>query len=102
MQGYEKFEEAIQQLVVGRADAVITQDTDAAYRNLRQPDTFEAVYSFPDEQVFGTYFKQDKTELAYAVHGALEELEAAGELEKIAEKEGMPTAGISVAEPVSG
>src|SRR5687767_2901092 len=51
VQGYDKFEEAIQQLVVGRADAVITQDIDASYRNLRQPGTFEAVYSFPDPQV---------------------------------------------------
>jgi polar amino acid transport system substrate-binding protein len=102
VQGYDKFEEAIQQLVVGRADAVITQDIDASYRDLRQPGTFEAVYSFPDQQIFGTYFTKDNQALADAVHGALEELEAAGELEKLAEQEGMPADGIDVAEPVTG
>ena len=102
VQGYDKFEEATQQLVVGRADAVITQDTDASYRDLRQPGTFEAVYSFPDKQVFGTYFKKDKQALADAVHQALVELESSGELKKIAEEEGMPVDGIAVKEPVTG
>jgi polar amino acid transport system substrate-binding protein len=102
VQGYDKFEEAIQQLVVGRADAVITQDIDASYRNLRQPGTFEAVYSFPDQQVFGTYFKKDNQKLADAVHGALEELESAGELKALAEQEGMPADGIAVEKPVTG
>jgi polar amino acid transport system substrate-binding protein len=102
VQGYDKFEEAIQQLVVGRADAVITQDIDASYRNLRQPDTFEAVYSFPDPQVFGTYIKKDNQKLADAIHGALEELESAGELKALAEQEGMPADGIAVEKPVTG
>ena len=102
VQGYEKFEEAIQQLVVGRADAVITQDIDASYRDLRQPGTFEAVYSFPDKQVFGTYFTQDNEALADAVHEILEELESSGELRKLAEQEGMPADGIAVEAPITG
>jgi polar amino acid transport system substrate-binding protein len=102
VQGYDKFEEAVQQLVVGRADAVITQDIDASYRDLRQPGTFEAVYSFPDKQVFGTYFKKDNAELAKAVHGVLEELEQSGRLAELAKQEGMPADGIAVEAPVGG
>lgn len=102
VQGYEKFEEAVQQLVVGRADAVITQDIDASFRSLRQPGTFEAVHSFPDKQVFGTYVTQDNQDLADAIYGALKELESSGELAKLAEQEGMPADGIAVKEPVTG
>jgi polar amino acid transport system substrate-binding protein len=103
VQGYDKFEEAIQQLVVGRADAVITQDIDAAFRALKQPGQFETAYKFPDEETFGAYYKpENAADLGEKLHAALDELEQSGELEKIAEEEGMPADGIGVEQPVGG
>jgi polar amino acid transport system substrate-binding protein len=102
VQGYDKFEEAIQQLVVGRADAVITQDIDAAYRALKQPDQFEASYSFPTAETFGVYYKPDNADLGEKLHAALSELEASKRLAKLAEEEGMPADGIEVDQPVGG
>jgi polar amino acid transport system substrate-binding protein len=102
VQGYDKFEEAIQQLVVGRADAVLTQDIDAAFRALKQPGQFESAYGFPDTETFGVYMKQDNRDLADKLHKALDELQKSGELEKLAKQEGMPTDGIGVEAPVGG
>jgi polar amino acid transport system substrate-binding protein len=103
VQGYDKFEEAIQQLVVGRADAVITQDIDAAFRALKQPGQFETAYKFPDTETFGAYYKpENAADLGNKLHAALQELQESGELAKIAEEEGMPADGIGVEQPVGG
>jgi polar amino acid transport system substrate-binding protein len=102
VQGYDKFEEAIQQLAVGRAEAVITQDIDAAYRALKQPGQFEASYSFPDAETFGVYYKPDNADLGKKLHDAMAELEASGRLAELAEEEGMPADGIKVEQPVGG
>lgn len=102
VQGYDKFEQAIQQLVVGRADAVITQDIDAAFRALKQPDQFESAYGFPDSETFGVYIKPDNGDLENKLHKALDDLQKSGDLERLAKQEGMPTDGIGVKAPVGG
>jgi polar amino acid transport system substrate-binding protein len=100
VQGYDKFDQAIQQLVVGRADAVITQDIDAAFRELAQPGQFEVAYRFPDAETFGVYYRPDNAELGTKLHEVLVQLEQEGELARLAEQEGMPADGIAVQEPI--
>ena len=102
VQGYVKFDEAIQQLAVGRSDVVFTQDTDAAFRDLNQPGQFEVAYRFPDPETFGVYMSRDADALAEELYQALSSLEESGELARIAEEEGMPTEGIKIEEPVGG
>jgi polar amino acid transport system substrate-binding protein len=102
VQGYTKFDQAIQQLGVGRADAVFTQDTDAAFRDLAQPGVFEVAYRFPDAETFGVYMSRDGDALADELYQALSSLEESGELARIAEEEGMPAEGIKIQEPVGG
>ncbi len=53
IQSYPDQTDAIQQLVVGRADATITQDTEAAFRETAQPGQFTIAYTYPDPQTFG-------------------------------------------------
>jgi polar amino acid transport system substrate-binding protein len=100
VQGYERFNEAIQQLAVGRADAVITQDIDAAVRDKKTPGQFEIAYTFPNPETFAVYYKPDKTELGDKIYESLKQLEESGELKKIAEAESMPANGIAVEKPV--
>jgi polar amino acid transport system substrate-binding protein len=100
VQGYEKFNEAIQQLAVGRADAVITQDIDAVAREEKQPGQFEVAYTFPDAETFAVYYKPDNTDLGDKIYASLKQLEESGELKRIAEEESMPATGIAVAKPV--
>jgi polar amino acid transport system substrate-binding protein len=100
VQGYDKFEQAIQQLAVGRADAVITTDLDVAAREAEQPGTFEVGYSFGDATPFGVYYKPDNPELGDSIYEALTQLEDDGELEPIAEANHMLPEGIDIKKPI--
>jgi polar amino acid transport system substrate-binding protein len=100
VQGYDKFNEAIQQVAVGRADAVITQDIDAAARELEQPGTFEIAYSFPDAETFGVYYKPTNPELGNKLYEALTQLDKDGQLAEFAEQNAMPAEGIAVDKPI--
>jgi polar amino acid transport system substrate-binding protein len=100
VQGYDKFNDAIQQVPLGRADAVITQDIDAAARESAQPGVFEIAYRFPDPETFGVYYKPDNPELGEKLYEALAQLEEDGQLAEFAEANTMPVEGIAVDRPI--
>jgi polar amino acid transport system substrate-binding protein len=89
IQTYPKMSDAIQQLVVGRAEAVVTQDTEAAYRSTQQPGEFELAYTYPDALEFGAYFTKDNAEMETALTEALQSLAQDGTLKATAEKFGL-------------
>ena len=68
VQGYERFGEAINQLTVGRADAVFSQDIDAAARQESQPGEFEVAYTFPDAETFAVYYSPDAPEIGEKIY----------------------------------
>jgi polar amino acid transport system substrate-binding protein len=100
VQGYDKFNDAIQQVASGRADAAITQDIDVAAREQEQPGLFETAYTFPDTETFGVYYKPDNPELGEKLYDALTELEQGGQLQEFAEASAMPAEGIAVDQPI--
>jgi polar amino acid transport system substrate-binding protein len=100
VQGYDKFNDAIQQLASGRADAAITQDIDVAAREQQQPGNFEIAYTFPDAETFGVYYKPDNPELGEKLYDALFELDKSGQLQEFAEASAMPAEGIAVDKPI--
>jgi polar amino acid transport system substrate-binding protein len=94
LQTYPKASDAVQQLVVGRADAVLTQDTEAAYRISTQPDTFTVAYRFPASDVFGAFHRAGEQELGTALQSSLAKLRADGTLAKLAAKYKLPADGV--------
>lgn len=96
IQTYPKMSDAIQQLVVERADGVVTQDTEAAYRSSQQPGAFEVAYTYPDAVEFGVYFGQANTEMDAALGEALQTLADDGSLAEIAEQYELPVDGLLV------
>jgi polar amino acid transport system substrate-binding protein len=100
VQGYERFNEAINQLTVGRADAVFSQDIDAAARQESQPGEFEVAYTFPDAETFAVYYSPDAPDIGEKIYEAMKALEESGELEQLAKDNVMPPEGINVQEPV--
>lgn len=69
---YPKQTDAIQQLLVGRVDGVMSQDTEVAYREYQQPGQFATVWSVPLEtpQPYAAYIQpngDDKAKLAAAI-----------------------------------
>jgi polar amino acid transport system substrate-binding protein len=93
IQTYPKASDAVQQLVVGRAVAVYTQDTEAAFRSKAQPDAFEIAYSDPSAETFGIYVRKDQTEVSDGLKTALEKLRQDGSLAEIAKRWGLPESG---------
>jgi polar amino acid transport system substrate-binding protein len=100
VQGYDKFNDAIQQLASGRADAAITQDIDVAAREQQQPGNFEIAYTFPDAETFGVYYRPDSPEIGEKLYEALSELDKSGQLQEFAEASAMPAEGIAVDKPI--
>jgi polar amino acid transport system substrate-binding protein len=93
IQSYPKQSDAIQQLVVGRADATITQDTEAAFRETAQPGQFKIAYTYPDPQTFGIYFQQGSEEMAATLAETVEAMRDDGTLAHVAETWKLPVEG---------
>lgn len=58
--------DTIQQLLVGRAQFVVSQDTEVAYRELQDPGKFEVVFVMPAEdfEPYSAYLRKDNAETA--------------------------------------
>lgn len=93
IQTYPKASDAVQQLVVGRAVAVYTQDTEAAFRSKAQPGQFEIAYADPSAETFGIYLRKDQTELGDGLKSAVEKMRQDGTLAEIAKRWGLPESG---------
>lgn len=93
IQTYPKQTDADQQLVVGRADATITQDTEVAFRETAQPGQFKIAYTYPDKQTFAIYYRQGATTLGSALNQQVEAMRSDGTLAKIATTWNLPEAG---------
>ena len=93
IQTYPKASDAVQQLVVGRADAVYTQDTEAAFRAKAQPGQFEVAYSDPSAETFGIYHRKADADLGTRLQEAVKQLQQQGSLAEIAKRWGLPATG---------
>ncbi len=101
IQTYPKQTDAIQQLVVGRADATITQDTEAAFRELAQPGQFKIAYTYPEKQTFGIYYRPDAA-LGGALEATVEAMRDDGTLAALATTWNLPEEGANYTAAVFG
>lgn len=79
VQTYPKATEVFQQLLIGRAAAIVTNDTEAAYREIVSPGQYRIVHVFPKDELFGVYFRPDDA-MARAVRDAIGSLRKDGTL----------------------
>ncbi|HEX5844585.1 MAG TPA: transporter substrate-binding domain-containing protein [Pseudomonas sp.] len=96
LQTYPKGSDVAQQVLVGRASAGLSQDTELAYRELQTPGQFKTLYSFPEKDIFGAYMRPDSADKA-AVQAAVNALKADGTLQAIAEKWKLDPANLNTA-----
>ncbi|WP_315925994.1 ABC transporter substrate-binding protein [Mesorhizobium sp. SP-1A] len=85
IQTYPKQTDVIQQVLVGRAAAAVSQDTELAYRELQHPGQLKIVYAFPGHDTFGVYLRRNGGD-KQAVATALSALAGNGALKSITEK----------------
>ena len=94
LQSYPGDTDAIGQLLIGRADAVLTQDTSGAYQKKQHPGKLTISYLFPETDSFGIYYRKGETKLGTALKAAIKTLKKNGTLRKIAAKHQIPVADV--------
>jgi polar amino acid transport system substrate-binding protein len=94
LQSYPGDTDAVGQLIVGRADAVLTQDTSGAYQKKQNPGKLAIAYLFPETDSFGIYYRKGETKLGTALKSAIKTLKKNGTLKKIAAKHQIPATDV--------
>jgi len=94
LQSYPGDTDAVGQLIVGRADAVLTQDTSGAYQKKQNPGKLAIAYLFPETDSFGIYYRKGETKLGTALKATIKTLKKNGTLKKIAAKHQIPATDV--------
>ncbi len=94
LQSYPGDTDAVGQILIGRADAVLTQDTSGAYQKKQHPSRLAIPYLFPETDTFGIYYRRSDKALGTGLKAAIAKLKKNGTLKKIASKYQIPLADV--------
>lgn len=94
LQSYPGDTDAVGQILVGRADAVLTQDTSGAYQRKQHPGKLAMAYLFPESDAFGIYYRPADKKLGTALRAAIKTLKKKGTLRRIAAKHLIPVSNV--------
>jgi polar amino acid transport system substrate-binding protein len=94
LQSYPGDTDAVAQLLIGRADAVLTQDTSGAFQKKQHPGKLAIAYLFPETDTFGIYYRKSDAKLGIALRAAIKQLKKNGTMKKIAAKHQIPVADV--------
>ncbi|MFL5919054.1 MAG: ABC transporter substrate-binding protein [Gaiellaceae bacterium] len=94
LQSYPGDTDAVGQILVGRADAVLTQDTSGAFQKKEHPGKLALAYLFPETDAFGIYYRPSDKKLGTGLRAAIKTLKKNGTLKKIAAKHQIPVADV--------
>jgi polar amino acid transport system substrate-binding protein len=86
--------DAIGQILIGRADAVLTQDTEGAYQKKQHPGKLAIGYLFPETDTFGIYYRSSDKKLGTALKAAIKTLKKNGTMKKLAAKQQIPAGDV--------
>ena len=96
LESYPGDNDAVAQVLLGRADAVLTQDTSFAFQAKAHPGKIAIGYTFPAKDTFGIYYrKADASTLGAQISAGVKKLRANGTLRKIASKYKVPVADVT-------
>jgi polar amino acid transport system substrate-binding protein len=94
LNSYQGDTDAIGQILIGRADAVLTQDTEGAYQKRQHPGKLAIAYLFPETDTFGIYYRPSDKKMGTALKAAIKKLKKNGTLKKIATKYQIPVSDV--------
>ena len=96
VQGYPKVPDELQQIVIGRVDAVWETDTAVADFRLKNPGKYDIAFTVPGDFKYGIYFGKGKTDVGTALTAALKALKDDGTLAALATKYNLDPANLDV------
>jgi polar amino acid transport system substrate-binding protein len=95
LQSYPGDNDAVAQVLLGRADAVLTQDTSFAYQAKQHPGKIAIGFTFAASDQFGIYFRKgDSASLGTQLTDGIATLKSNGTLAKIATKYKIPVSTV--------
>ncbi|HEY8704931.1 MAG TPA: transporter substrate-binding domain-containing protein [Gaiellaceae bacterium] len=93
LRSYPGDTDAIGQILIGRADAVLSQDTSAAFAQGAHPGKIAIGYLFPQTDAFGVYYRRGEP-IGAQIAAAIKALKANGTLAKLAAKYHIPVGDV--------
>jgi len=91
LQSYPGDNDAVAQVLLGRADAVLTQDTSYAYQAKQHPGKIAVGYTFSASDAFGIYYRKgDVSTVGKQLSVGVAKLRSNGTLAKLAAKYKIP------------
>src|SRR5438552_3744120 len=84
--------DAVAQILIGRADVVLTQDTSAAYQIGKHPGKLQIAYLFKQQDSFGIYYRKSDTAVGAGLRAAVKRLKPNGTMPRLARKYKLPVA----------
>ena len=93
LQSYPGDNDAMAQVVLGRADADLTQDTSFAYQAKAHPGKIQVAYTFPAKDTFGIYYRKGDA-VGAKIKAGVAKLKSNGTLVRLAAKYKVPTADV--------
>lgn len=99
-QTYPSASGVIEQILVGRATATITQDTTAAYRMLQVPGRLAIPYTYEQSENYGIYLRKSDGD-RQMLKDAIEALQASGEMKALLQKWKLPETATDVSHDVN-
>jgi len=95
LQSYPGDNDAVAQVLLGRADAVLTQDTSFAYQAKQHPGKIAIGFTFSASDQFGIYYrKADGASIGAQITDGVRQLRSTGALAKIAAKYKIPASTV--------
>lgn len=93
LQSYPGDNDAVAQVLLGRADAVLTQDTSFAYQAGKHPGKIGIAYTFGAPDAFGVYFRKGDA-VGKQIGDGVRQLRATGKLKTLATKYKIPVGDV--------
>ena len=95
LQSYPGDNDAVAQVLIGRADAVLTQDTSFAFQARSHPGKIVIGYTFAAQDSFGIYYrKADASSLGKQLKAGIARLKSTGALKSLAAKYKIPVGDV--------
>ncbi len=93
LQSYPGDNDAAAQVVIGRADVQLTQDTSFAFQAKAHPGKIAVAYTFPAKDTFGIYYRKGDA-IGAQIKAGVAKLKSSGALARIAAKYKIPASDV--------
>jgi polar amino acid transport system substrate-binding protein len=93
LQSYPGDNDAVAQVIIGRADADLTQDTSFAFQAKQHSGKLAVAYTFPEKDTFGVYYRKGDA-LGAKIKAGIAKLKSNGTLGRLATKYRIPRSDV--------